>query len=49
MDVQESRFNYINNGRDMEVGVDGVVKNKLRSIRDIADHFELDPLNSGLC
>ena len=39
MEVQEFEFNAISNGGDIKVGV---VKNKLGSVKDLAECFGLD-------
>ena len=35
MEVQQSRFNGISNGGDMESGADGVVRNQPGSVKDV--------------
>ena len=47
MDIQGSSFNGISNGGDMEIGVDGVVRNKPSSVKDIAEYFGLEPLDES--
>ena len=40
----ESCFDGIRNGGAMKAGEDGVVSNKLGSVKDIAQYFGLEPL-----
>ena len=47
MEVHGSRFNGISNDGDMEIGGDGVVRNKPGSVKNIAEYFGLEPLDAS--
>ena len=45
--VQESRIDDISNGGDLKMGMDGMVRNKPESVKDIGEYFELAPLDGS--
>ena len=47
VDDQESRFNGISNGGDIENGLNGVIRNKPGCVWDIVENFRLKPLDAS--
>ena len=43
----ESGFDSINNCGHMKIGEDGVVRNKPRSVKDIAEYLKLEHLDAS--